>query len=102
MKKLLLLLLSLFILSTSNFFSQCIPTASADVTIPCNSSTTITAQTNAANFLLSQAACTPFPCGATAAFPVACDDCVTGQIPIGFPFNFFGNTYNDVVISQMV
>ena len=98
MKK--ILLLSLFISIFSNIFSQCIATASADVTIPCGGSTTLVAQTNANNFLLSQAACTPFPCGATAAFPVACDDCVTGQIPIGFAFNFFGNTYNDVVISS--
>ncbi|MFN5984081.1 MAG: T9SS type A sorting domain-containing protein [Fluviicola sp.] len=94
------LLFNLLILSVSNIFSQCIPTASADVTIPCNGSTTLTAQTNATNFLLSQAACTPYPCGATAAFPVACDDCVTGQIPIGFSFNFLGNTYTNAVISS--
>ncbi len=80
-------------------FSQC-PTAPADQTITCGSSTTLNAQTGYVNYQVVTTSCSAIPISGATAFPTACDDCITGQIPIGFPFNFFGNVYNDVVIQS--
>ena len=30
----------------------------------------------------------------------SCDDCVSGALPIGFSFDFYGNTYTDAFVSS--
>lgn len=80
-------------------FGQC-PTPPAAVTIPCGGSTTLAATTTAVTYSVTTTSCSPVPITGTNAFPTACDDCVTGSIPIGFPFNFYGNIYNNVEISS--
>ena len=87
------------IIPVSNLMSQCV-TAPADVTIGCGNSTTLNATTTAVTYSLIPSACTPFPTTGTTAFTTNCDDCVTGQIPIGFNYNFFGNTYSTAVIQS--
>ncbi|MEC4004765.1 hypothetical protein OX283_008855 [Flavobacterium sp. SUN052] len=91
------LLFIFFICTIAN--AQCV-TAPADVTIGCGSSTTLSATTSAVTYSLVSSSCTPFSITGATAFPTACDDCVTGQIPIGFNFNFFGNTYSTAVIQS--
>ena len=91
--------LAILLFISGSSFSQC-PQAPADITIPCNGSTTLTATTSMLNYTVVTTTCTPVPIAGTTAFPVACDDCVTGQIPIGFPFNFYGNIYNTAVIQS--
>ena len=93
----------LFLLSLSYFSklnAQCGAQASANATIGCGSSYTVTASTNSVVYSVAPSSCTPVTISGTNAFPTACDDCVTGQIPLGFNFNFYGNTYNSVVISS--
>ncbi|MEO8234987.1 MAG: T9SS sorting signal type C domain-containing protein [Flavobacterium sp.] len=96
----LLLVLSLFTTSNNNLIAQCATTPPADVTINCGTSTTLSATTTAVSYSVVTSACTPVAITGTNAFPTACDDCVTGQIPIGFPFNFYGNTYTTAVIQS--
>jgi hypothetical protein len=43
------------------------------------------ATTNAVNYSVNATSCSPVAISGTNAFPTACDDCVTGQINIGFP-----------------
>ena len=93
----------LFLLSLSYFSklnAQCGAQASANATISCGSSHTVTASTNSVVYSVAPSSCSPVTISGTNAFPTACDDCVTGQIPLGFNFNFYGNTYNSVVISS--
>lgn len=105
MRKLLLyfslnsLLIFALIVSNVSAFGQC-PIPPANVTIPCGGSTTMAATTNAVNYSVTATSCAPVPITGTNAFPTPCDDCVTGSIPIGFPFNFYGNIYNNVEISS--
>jgi trimeric autotransporter adhesin len=80
--------------------AQCNVTPPPAVTIPCGGSTTLNGFQPAGNFALTTTACAPLPTGGTNAFAAPVDDAVTGQIPIGFPFAFFGNTYNTAVISS--
>lgn len=80
--------------------AQCAVTAPADTTINCGSSTTLSASTTSVVYSVIPTSCTPYPISGATAFPTACDDCVTGQIPIGFPFNFYGNTYTTAVIQS--
>ncbi len=81
-------------------FGQC-PTAAGDATINCGSSTALVAQAAPNNgFTWSSAPCPSLPTGGTNAFPVTCDDCVTGQVPIGFTFNYFGGSYTTAVIQS--
>lgn len=101
------LVLSFIILFYFNFFvseslkAQCQVETPPDFSINCGSSTSITATTNAVTYSVVTSSCGPVNLpSATNAFPTACDDCVTGQIPIGFPFNFYGNTYNTAVIQS--
>lgn len=89
-----------FILAPATLTAQCTVTAPGDTTINCGSSATLAATTTAVNYNLVQSACAPIPIVGTNAFPTACDDCVTGQIPIGFNFNFYGNVYNTAVIQS--
>ena len=96
-----LLLFTLFLLiSITKSNSQCIVSAPNDVAINCGSSTTLSATTTAVTYTLVATSCSPVAISGTTAFPTACDDCVTGQIPIGFPFNFYGNTYTTAVIQS--
>ena len=81
-------------------YSQCSVTAPPDQTIACGSLTSLTAPSNQVIYSLTATTCAPIAISGTTAFPVACDDCVTGQIPIGFPFSFYGNVYTDAVISS--
>lgn len=81
-------------------FSQCAVTAPPDVAISCGSSTTIVAPSNPVTYSVSTSSCPAVAITGTNAFPTTCDDCVTGQIPIGFPFNFYGNVYTDAVIQS--
>ncbi|WP_395046804.1 T9SS sorting signal type C domain-containing protein [Flavobacterium sp.] len=96
----LLVLLTLFTTSNNTLIAQCVTTAPADVTIDCGTSTTLSATTTAISYTVVTSSCGPVAIAGTTAFPTACDDCVTGQIPIGFPFNFYGNTYTTAVISS--
>ena len=91
---------SFLIFSCSRIFAQCVPVAPADVTIACGNSTTLTATTSAVNYSVVASSCGPIAISGTNAFPTPCDDCVTGQIPIGFSFNFFGNSYSTAVIQS--
>lgn len=75
-------------------------TAPPNVTISCGGSTTLAATTSAITYSVSATSCAPVPITGTTAFPTACDDCVTGNIPIGFPFNFYGNVYTDCQIQS--
>lgn len=89
-----------FCFLTGISLAQC-PEATGDATINCGASATLVAPANpTSSFTVSSAPCSPVPITGTNAFPTACDDCVTGQIPMGFNFNFFGTTYNSVVISS--
>jgi hypothetical protein len=89
-----------FFISKSAGFAQCGVVAAPDVTIACGSSTTLVAVANPVTFTMTTTACSPVATGGTNAFPVACDDCVTGEVPIGFPFTFFGTTYTTAAISS--
>jgi hypothetical protein len=80
-------------------FGQCV-TAPADVTINCGNPTTLSATTSAVTYSVVTSTCPPLSTAGTAAFPTTCDDCVTGQVPIGFNYNFFGNTYSTAVIQS--
>ena len=93
------LLLSWLCLSWSQVQAQC-PTAPPNQTINCGQSTTLQATTSFTNYQVVASSCPALPLTGTDAFPTACDDCVTGQIPIGFSFNFFGNVYNTAVIQS--
>lgn len=94
----------LFTFFINSFFikivAQCSVFAPADVSIPCGGTTNLAASTNSVTYSVVTSACTPVAISGTNAFTTNCDDCVTDQIPIGFPFNFYGNVYNDVVISS--
>lgn len=82
-------------------YGQCAVTAPGDVTINCGGSATVSATTTAVTYTVVSSACTPLSLPTpTTAFPTACDDCVTGQIPLGFNFNFYGNVYNSAVIQS--
>lgn len=85
---------------TSQLYSQCAVSAPPDVSISCGSSTTLVAPPNPITYTVSTSSCPAIPITGTTAFPSACDDCVTGQIPIGFPFNFYGNVYTTAVIQS--
>jgi Ig-like domain CHU_C associated/Secretion system C-terminal sorting domain len=86
--------------STGKAWSQCGVTAPADFSVACGSATNLTAIANPVTFNLSTTACSPVSTAGTNAFATNCDDCVTGEIPIGFPFTFFNNVYNTVAISS--
>jgi gliding motility-associated-like protein len=90
----------LFIFLINGIYSQCIITPPPSVTIACGGSTTLNGLQPAGSFGLSSTSCSPLPTGGTNAFATPIDDAVTGQIPIGFPFTFFGTTYNTAVISS--
>jgi hypothetical protein len=98
-KKTLLLVTSLLLFAIKSN-GQCSVTAPNDVTINCGSSTTLSATTSAVTYNLIATTCAPIAISGTTAFTTTCDDCVTGQIPIGFPFNFYGNTYTTAVIQS--
>ena len=91
--------LVLIFLKVNSSLAQCV-TAPADVAINCGNSTTLNATTTAVTYSLVTSSCVPYAITGTNAFPTACDDCVTGQIPIGFNYTFFGNTYNNAVIQS--
>ncbi len=78
---------------------SCSVSAPADQTIGCGISTALTAGNTFVAYNVVSTLCNPIAITGTNAFPTACDDCVTGQIPIGFNFNFFGTVYNTAVIS---
>lgn len=86
--------------STLGSYSQCTVTAPIDSAINCGSSTTLSATTTAVTYSVIPTTCTTIPITGATAFPVNCDDCVTGQIPIGFSFNFYGNIYTTAVIQS--
>jgi hypothetical protein len=93
--------LVIFLISSSKTNAQCQVETPPDFTINCGASTTITATTSAVSYSVITSSCGPVNLtAATNAFTVTCDDCVTGQIPIGFPFNFYGNIYNTAVIQS--
>ena len=89
-----------FFISKNAGFAQCGVVAPPNVTIACGSSTTLAATVNPVTFTMSLTDCAPVATGGTNAFPTACDDCVTGEVPIGFPFTFFGTTYTTAAISS--
>jgi hypothetical protein len=102
MKKLYLpKILSIIFLISSNFNlnAQCV-SGPPNVSINCGSSTTLAATTSAVTYNYVSTACSPLSNVGTDAFATTCDDCVTGQINIGFPFNFFGNTYTTAVVQS--
>jgi Secretion system C-terminal sorting domain/Ig-like domain CHU_C associated len=105
--KLTLTYLSIFLLVfyQNQLSAQCPPNnppnAGPDININCGNSTNLSAvPIYNVSFTVSSAACPGLPTGGTNAFPATCDDCITGQVPIGFPFNFFGNTYTTAVIQS--
>lgn len=76
-------------LTASNFTVACIPSPSAPSTSP----------SNAVILVGSQALQTPYPAGVTA-FNTSLDDNYWSGIPVGFNFNFFGNTVTNVFIGS--
>lgn len=94
-----LLTLAIFLLVNSAVvIAQCAITAPEDVAIPCGTSTTLTANNNFVTYQVIESNCGPLATNGTNAFPTTCDDCVTGDLNIGFPFNFYGTTYSTVRI----
>lgn len=91
--------LILFLVIHLSAQGQC-PPAPPNITIPCGGSTTLAASPNFTTYQVINTLCSPVAIAGTNAFPTACDDCVTGSIPIGFPFNFFGNIYSNCEISS--
>ncbi|MBL7766274.1 MAG: choice-of-anchor J domain-containing protein [Chitinophagaceae bacterium] len=70
-------------------------------TIPCGgtSQLEVTSTVGCTNYLVNPITLAPTaPAGPTNPGPAG-DDIVTGAIPIGFPFNFYGTTYTDIYIS---
>ncbi|MES2587495.1 MAG: T9SS type A sorting domain-containing protein [Bacteroidota bacterium] len=90
----------LTVLKSSTLVAQCSVTAPTDVTINCGQSTSLVANTNIPTYSYTSSSCPPVAITGTNAFPTACDDCVTGDINIGFPFNFYGNTYTNLRIQS--
>jgi hypothetical protein len=76
-------------LTAGNFTVACIPSPSAPSTSP----------SNAVILVGSQALQTPYPAGVTA-FNTSLDDNYWSGIPVGFNFNFFGNTVTNVFIGS--
>lgn len=96
------LILALIVLLSNHVtsYSQCAVSAPGDVSVPCGGTATLSAPTNAVTYTVVTSSCTPVAISGATAFPTACDDCVTAQIPIGFNFNFYGNIYNTAVIQS--
>jgi hypothetical protein len=92
-------ILFLLFIYTINLKAQCV-LGPPNVEINCGSNTTLAATTTSVSYAYVSTSCTPLSNVGTNAFPTSCDDCVTGQINIGFPFNFFGNTYSTAVIQS--
>jgi hypothetical protein len=99
MKKNIYLIL-LLILVRQLSFSQCAVPAMPSASITCGNSHTLTANTNIPTYSFVSSSCPAIPISGTNAFGTPCDDCVTGDIAIGFPFNFYGNVYTDVRIQS--
>ena len=76
-------------LTAGNFTVACIPSPSVPSTSP----------SNAVILVGSQALQTPYPAGVTA-FNTSLDDNYWSGIPVGFNFNFFGNTVTNVFIGS--
>jgi hypothetical protein len=76
-------------LTAGNFTVACIPSPSAPSISP----------SNAVILVGSQALQTPYPAGVTA-FNTSLDDNYWSGIPVGFNFNFFGNTVTNVFIGS--
>ena len=93
--------LILFIFLSSSTYSQVV-TAPPDVTIACGGSTTLAATTTAVTYSVVTTSCpTESIPSSTVIFSKTgnnCDDCISGDISIGFPFNFYGNVYNNCQI----
>ena len=52
------------------------------------------------SYLVNSIPYNPQSCAAGTSAGVACDDCVSGALPIGFNFNFFGTTYSSFYASS--
>lgn len=79
--------------------AQCAPLSPPDVTLNCGNTAAITAPTDYDYYAITTTSCSPVVTTTTTnAFPTPADDEVTGQIPIGFTFNFFGTPYTTTVI----
>ncbi len=92
----------LFAFTFSFLQAQC-PTlfVPGDTTIACSAIRTLYTQATVPVFNVTTTTCSPVTLSSpTTAFPTACDDCVTGQIPIGFSFSFFGTPYTTAVIQS--
>ena len=85
--------------SNNRVQAQC-PTSPASQTVTCGSNVVAYADTVFTRYALTRISCSPYTITGTNAFPTACDDCITGQINIGFPFNFYGNTYTTAIIQS--
>jgi hypothetical protein len=84
------LLVYMFPIST---FSQC-PTESTDQTFSCEYSTIKNVQIGYVNYQVRTTSCCPITISRTTVFPTACNDYLTGQISIDFPFYFYSNVDN--------
>jgi|GEM_PF-2549212 len=102
MKKTLYALVGIFFISTFTTYlhAQCAVTAPNDISILCGSSTTLTANVNYVSYQVVESSCGPLATTGTNAFPTTCDDCLTGDINIGFPFNFYGTIYTTARIQS--
>ena len=99
-KYIAIILIIIAFFNSDAVISQCSVFAPPDVSVPCGGTTSFTASTSSVTYSVITSACSPVAISGATAFATNCDDCVTGQIPIGFPFNFYGNTYNNTVISS--
>lgn len=90
----------LFMCLHQETLGQCVSTEVYEDTIVCGESVTLEATPNQLTYVITPTNCSPIPITGTNAFPTPCDDCITGQIPIGFSFNFYGNSYTSCIIQS--
>lgn len=88
------LLLYFFLNSFISYSQSCVVSAPANATINCGQSHTLSAMTNALTYAIVPTTCTPIDISDGTVVLPYCDDCVTGNINIGFNFNYYGNVYS--------
>ena len=91
----------LMVVFNNSSFSQCV-VPPPNVTIECGDTTTLAALPSSVTYSIDATDCAPIPIPSTAitVFANGTDDDVTSLIPIGFPFKFFGTSYNNTKINS--
>jgi hypothetical protein len=93
-------LMPIYVMLVAFFFNHtiiaqsCVVSAPANATINCGQSHNLSAMTNALTYAIVPTNCTPIDISDGTVVLPYCDDCVTGDINIGFNFNYYGNVYS--------